>query len=280
MFSFHTHSFYCDGKASMTDFCNRAVEVGLTHLGFTSHAPVPFSNEWSISFEKLLAYKSEFQRLMHQFEGKLELFLGFEADFVYDESIRFAEWWRLLNADFMVGSVHLVMEPGMHDKWFIDGPSEQYHEGLKRVFAGDIKRAVRAYYRQIREMVATERFDVVGHLDKIKMNNQNTYFTTDESWYLDEVEQTLLTIKNANRIVEINSRGIYKGKYPECFPSIPVIERCVELEIPITLASDSHHPDELKIGFEVAKEIALQSGVKSVMVLQNSGWKCVDIKTV
>lgn len=264
----------------MTDFCSKAVELGLSQLGFSSHAPVPFSNEWSISFEKLLAYKAEFHRLKNDFEGKLELFLGFEADFVYDESIRFAEWWRLLNADFMVGSVHLVMEPGMYDKWFIDGPSEQYHEGLKRVFEGDVKRAVRAYYRQIREMVTTERFDVVGHLDKIKMNNQNTYFTTDESWYLDEVEQTLLTIKNANRIVEINSRGIYKGKYPESFPSIPVIERCVELEIPITLASDSHHPDELKIGFEVAKEIALQSGVKSVMVLQNSGWKCVDIKTV
>jgi histidinol-phosphatase (PHP family) len=280
MFSFHTHSFYCDGKAPMNDFCAKAVEVGLSHLGFSSHAPVPFSNEWSISFEKLLAYKNEFIRLKQEYQGKLELYLGFEADFVYNESIRFLEWRRLLEADFMVGSVHLVKEPGMHDKWFIDGPSEQYHEGLKRVFEGDVKRAVKAYYSQIREMIATEHFDVVGHLDKVKMNNQNTYFTTDESWYLDEVEQTLLSIKKANRIVEINSRGIYKGKYPESFPSIPVIERCIELEIPLTLASDSHHPDELKTGFEVAKNIAIQAGVESVMVLHNSEWTNVDIQEV
>ena len=52
--------------------------------------------------------------------------------------------------------------------WFIDGPKpETYDEGLKNVFENNIHLAVRTYFQQINEMIINQRFDIIGHFDKI-----------------------------------------------------------------------------------------------------------------
>ena len=67
--------------------------------------------------------------------------------------------------------------------WFIDGPDKNYVIGIENIFNNDIKKAVTNYYRQIQEMVITQKPDIIGHLDKIKMNNKARFFSEDEKWY-------------------------------------------------------------------------------------------------
>jgi len=46
----------------------------------------------------------------------------------------------------------------------IDGPDITiYDNGLKEIFSGDARKAVTAYYRQIQEMIVTQKPDIVGH---------------------------------------------------------------------------------------------------------------------
>ena len=46
---------------------------------------------------------------------------------------------------------------------------------MKTIFDGDIRMAVTVYWEQVREMVATQEFDIVAHLDKIGFRNRPLY---------------------------------------------------------------------------------------------------------
>lgn len=272
MFSFHTHSEFCDGKSTMEEFCNRALKLGFQSIGFTSHAPVPFHNNFSIRFEKLQEYMQMVDANRSKFSDRLQIFMGLEADYIPGITVRFDEWQRLVNTDFIIGSVHLVRHPESGELWFIDGPSENFVNGLDHVFHNDAENAVRCYFKQVREMVLVEKPCVIGHIDKVKMNNQDRFFLTSDQFYMEELEETLNVVKNSGSIVEINSRGIYRGRYHESFPSISVVKRCLDLNIPLTLASDSHQVDELQAGFDLAYDIAHRAGVKEIMVYEQTGW--------
>ncbi|MBN2743223.1 MAG: histidinol-phosphatase [Marinilabiliaceae bacterium] len=276
-FSYHTHSDFCDGKASMSDVCEQAIDLGMKALAFTSHAPVPFENTYSLRFEALMDYRNAFDALKSRYGNRLDLFLGLEADFIPGETVSFYEWRKLLKLDFIIGSVHLVKDPLSGQKWFIDGAPENYEKGLKIVYDGDIQRGVRDYFQQVRQMIRSERPDIIGHIDKVKMNNRDRFFHPSEAWFVKDFFQTLDVVKEIGGVVEINSRGIYRGKYHECFPHVDGIRRCMELGIPLTLASDTHQPIELEHGFDLALETAVLAGVKNVVMFQPNGWQPVPV---
>ena len=39
--NYHIHSNYCDGKNSLEEMVQAAIQEGLTSIGFTGHAPLP-----------------------------------------------------------------------------------------------------------------------------------------------------------------------------------------------------------------------------------------------
>ncbi|MFT3738948.1 MAG: histidinol-phosphatase [Breznakibacter sp.] len=280
MFSYHTHTFFCDGKASVDDFCEMAIKNGFAQLAFTSHAPVPFTNNYSLAFEKLFRYRDTVLEAKHRYSGQLDVLLGLEADFIPDTTIDFDQWRRLIQPDFIVGSVHFVKDDATGKNWFIDGAPHNFEAGLEEVFDGDIERAVRLYFKQVRTMLGTQKPEIVGHIDKVKMNNRDIYFKTHEKWYCDELAQTFECVKQHGAIVEINSRGVYRGKYHQCFPHIDGIQICMELGIPLTLASDAHQPEELRSGFELSKQIAVQAGLRQIAMFDNGTWKSVEIDSL
>lgn len=281
-FCFHTHSNFCDGKASVEDVCKKAVEMGLEAVGFSSHAPVPFSTAWAMPFSEMNAYVTEVERCKAVFKGQLEVYRALEADFIgVGKSIPFAELRKLGQLDYIIGSVHLVRNPEKDGElWFLDGPSENYDKGIERCFGGDAQMAVEQYYTQIQEMVLTQQPEVIAHMDKVVMNNKRGYFSESDTWYQDILEKTLQVIAACNTIIEVNTRGIYRGKYPTWFPNQKVIKRCVELNIPLTVSVDAHHPDELKFGFDDALQAIKDVGGKMISVFQGDRWKQIDINDV
>ena len=51
--NYHSHSLYCDGRASMEDFVRFALSEGFTSYGFSSHAPLPFSTAWTMEWDRM-----------------------------------------------------------------------------------------------------------------------------------------------------------------------------------------------------------------------------------
>lgn len=274
LFNFHTHSNFCDGSSSPEDYVAEAIRQGFDALGFSSHSPLPFENRFAIANdEKLLEYAATVKRLKTQYQGQINIFTGLEIDFIPGVSKSFRYFSDLAGLDYVIGGVHLIRRPEMKELWFTDGPlQETYDKGMKLLFGDDVKMAVSAYWQQVREMIETQKPDVVAHLDKIKMHNKNRYFTEDEPWYDEQLDQTLELIVNAGTIVEVNTRGIYKGRSDELFPGVKALKKIHQLNVPITLSSDAHRPEELSGHFKQTIGTLKEIGFRHLMLFDGKGW--------
>ena len=83
--NYHSHSLYCDGRAGMEDFVRFALSEGFTSYGFSSHAPLPFSTAWTMEWDIMDDYLSEFHRLKEKYAGRIELYIGLEIDYLNKE---------------------------------------------------------------------------------------------------------------------------------------------------------------------------------------------------
>lgn len=277
-YNFHTHTNFCDGTDEPEKYVISAISKNIAALGFSGHAPLPFDNTWSTRQDRMEEYFAALDYLKNKYKQQITIFRALEIDYTPGITKSFNEYRKLYKLDYTIGSVHLVnnsSNPG--NLWFIDGADKKYIQGLSEIFNDNIEQAVTCYYRQIQEMLITQKPDIIGHLDKVKMNNKNRFFSEDEKWYKDLVNQTLKCIslhsKPQNPIVEVNTRGIYKKRTDSLFPSQHILEQCYILKIPITLNSDAHSPDELTNYFPEAVQILKDIGFKGIHILNNGKWK-------
>jgi histidinol-phosphatase (PHP family) len=275
LFNLHTHSRFCDGKEEPEEYVKQAVELGFHTLGFSSHAPVPFENNFSLKEEKMDEYFSTIRALDEKYKDRINILLSMEIDYIPGITRAFAEFSKAGNLDYTIGGVHLVRNKEIEKLWFIDGSKQEtYDDGLQKLFNGHIRKGVEAYYGQIREMVATQKPDIIAHLDKIKMHNKNRYFSEEEGWYKDLVWKTLKYIASeSNCIVEVNTRGLYKKRSDTFFPSPAILEQIHHLKIPVTLSSDAHQPQELNGYYDEALKLLKEIGFKEVVCFDKKGRK-------
>lgn len=267
--NFHTHSNYCDGKTSITECVSKAHRENMVSVGLSSHAPLPFECKWCMKPERLDAYITEISDIKKS-QGQTQVYSGLEIDYI--PGLISPDTFRN-KLDYTVGSVHFVEEMSNGIRWEIDGIHQFFLEGLKDIFKDNIRDAVTRYFQLTREMILTSPPDVVGHLDKIKMQNQNDkFFLETDSWYVSEVKATLDAIANSDCILEVNTRGIYQKKTTTTYPSPWILELAVEKNIPVTISSDAHHPDDLTNHFAETAEMLLNIGYKKISVLHNNQW--------
>ncbi len=143
LFNLHTHSNFCDGKAEPEEYILKAIELGFHTLGFSSHAPVPFENNFSLKEERFDEYISTIRALKDQYSEKINIFLSLEIDYIPGITKDFEEFVRKGNLDYTIGGVHLVRNKEKQGLWFIDGPlQETYENGLMKLFNGNIRKGV------------------------------------------------------------------------------------------------------------------------------------------
>lgn len=264
LYNFHSHSHHCDGKESMEEYVKFAIDHKFKALGFSAHSPLPFPNEWSLTPESFKKYIAEAKNLIHVYGNDVDLYLGLEIDYIPGHSDNFQNFIDTVPLDYAIGSVHLVRHKDNGKIWFIDGPVEGYINGVNEIFNGDYKEAVTAFYQQSIEMIETQKFDIIGHIDKVKMHNKQRWFSTSEKWYTDLVDKTIEAAKNSNCIIELNTRGLYTGKIDEYFPSKDILQKCFEMDIPMMVNSDAHHPSQLSKHFEEAHKLLKNIGFKKL----------------
>ncbi len=270
----HTHTHYSDGLKPPIDYVNEAIRMGMKTLGFSDHSPLPFDNPFSIKANDYQDYCNEIRTLKERYKNQIDIYLGLEIDYIPGMSTNFSSLKDMGNLDYVIGSVHLVGKGDAKDLWFTDGPNREiYDEGLQMFYDNNIQLGVKAFYEQTNRMIDSQQMDVVGHLDKIKMHNQNRYFTEDENWYRNLVMETLTLISERGLIAEVNTRGIYKRRCDSLFPSTWVLKEMHKLSIPIIISSDAHRPEELKMLFPEAYEAVKKAGYAEAMRFTGKGWQ-------
>jgi len=222
----HNHTKLCNhAEGEIFEYIEKAIECGTKYFGFSEHAPMNFDQKYRISFDQMAKYEQEVLNAKEKYKDKIEILLGYEVDYLksyMDE--------RVLNADvdYLIGSVHFI------DEWGFDNP-----EFIGNYANQNIDEIWQKYFDAIEDMAKSRLFDIVGHLDLIKVFK----FMPKKS--INEIaKRALLAIKEAGMSLEINAAGLRKP-IGELYPSLSLLKEAKKLDIPITFGSDAHKPEQV-----------------------------------
>lgn len=272
--NYHTHNNFCDGKNTIEEMVQGAIEKGILHLGISSHGHIPNQEIWTMKESQIQAYLDEIRRVKEKYAGKINIYTGLEIDYFegigwYPPILPFIE-----ELDYDIGSVHCLYNGNIEASFYVDDTSEAFEEGLENLFNGNIQDAVRHYYNSLKNMVIRHNPTIVGHIDIIKKNNSgNRFFNEDEQWYKELVREVLCVIKDSTSIVEVNTGGIARYGKNLLYPSTFILEQMYRNGMDITINGDSHKVEDIDFYYEEVYQLIKDIGYNRVLIFTDKGWE-------
>ena len=271
--NYHTHTVFCDGRAEAVCYADEAVRQGMTSLGFSAHAPVNFPTNWAMNSARVGAYYEEIHRLKREYAGRLDIHCGLETDYFPDIQPEVQSLYSGYQWDYTIGSIHFIGVRPNGQRWCIDGPHEEFLDGWRELADCDPLLPIRQYFEITREMVRTMKPDIIGHMDKIKIQHRPDCMVPDtHPFFREQLMATLKEIAATDCIVEVSTRGILKEQTSDYFPGRWAIAEMRQMNIPVTINSDAHTLDVLTFGFDEARAMLRETGYSTVMMLENGQW--------
>ena len=236
----HNHTPLCHhAEGTMEEYIEKALASDTQYFGICDHAPMDFDPKYRMKFDEMQKYESDVLNQKEKYKDKIEILLGYEVDYLQGHMDK-----RVLHADvdYLIGSVHFL------DGWGFDNP-----EFIGNYESQDIDKIWQKYFDTIEEMAQSKLFDIVGHLDLIKV------FKYMPKGDISKIaHKALVAIKNADMVLELNIAG-YRKPVGEPYPSLSLLKQAFELDIPITFSSDAHKPEHVALFndeiVQMAKEI-------------------------
>jgi len=252
----HNHTTLCNhAQGSIDDFVQTAIKNRIDVFGFSDHAPMNFDEKYRMRFDQMAHYEAKVLEAKKRYQDKIKILLAYEVDFL-EGLIDF----RVLeaNVDYLIGSVHFINHWGFDNPKFIGGYKDR-----------NIDEIWEAYFEAIKQMAQSRLFDIVGHIDLIKIFN---FLPKKEIKLI--AQEAIKEIKKADMVVEFNSAG-YRKPIRELYPSTEIIELLAEYDIPITFSSDAHQIDQINYKKNEAMALAKCYGYKKCAIFENRVRKMV-----
>lgn len=250
----HNHTILCNhATGSVDEYIQKAIELGIDQYGFSDHAPMNYDPKYRMDISQRQIYENWVLDAKEKYKDKIKILLAYEVDYLDGYLLD-----EILNAkvDYLIGSVHFLKNKS--DMWGFDNP-----EFIGIYQSKDIDTIWIEYFDAIKSMAKTGLFDIVGHLDLIKVFK----FLPKKDVRLI-AKDALLEIKKSNMILEINPAGLRKP-INETYPSKLLLEQAYELGINITFGSDAHGVDQVGFKYEEAVALAKEIGYKNCVTFQS-----------
>lgn len=282
--NYHTHCEFCDGRASAAEMAAAAAEKGYQVLGFSSHSPLPFPSEGNMERSRLGEYVVEIRRLGREWEGNgLEILLGLEIEWVKGISSPRDELFLALGLDYSIGSLHFVDLPGP-GRFAVDLGQDDFESHAAKFAGNDVGSEVyRQYYSSLGELIEEGGFDILGHFDLVKKNNdaedggEGRWFDESSPGYIDAALGAARLLEGKDIIVEINVGGMSRGKVKTPYPSLPILRELRAVGTRITFSADAHAPEHLGANLDAARDLARAAGYDSIAILSQGRWTEIGI---
>jgi len=236
----HLHTPRCghaDGAPEA--YAQAALAAGLRHIVFTDHAPIDdrMDQVHRMALAELDEYHDEIRGLSARWEGRLGIGVGLELDWLrgYEGCIE-----RVVSAhpwDLRLGSVHFVPRGG--DWRFIIRCAPEEEASV-----------LEAYWQAWGDAAQSGFFQVMSHPD--------VYRAVDRPALPGERDLACRALDRAARAgvaIECNTSLLRKG-CTGIYPAPWLLEEVLARGIPLSSASDSHHPQQVGGGFTHLWELA------------------------
>lgn len=253
----HTHSVYCDGKNTMEEMVETAIQKGFSSLGFSSHSYMPFANGAGLKPEKKQEYLAEIARLKEKYRGTLDIFAGIEFEMLSEDDLK--------GYDYTIGSCHYFEFDGK--KVNFDCSAGDLLGVIDTYFDGDGMKMVKEYYRLTTLLPKYHNFDIVGHFDIVTKNCEKiNAFDINSKEYLNIAKEALVYLCETIKIFEINTGAIARGYRSLPYPAKELLKEIKLHGGMVTVSSDCHNRDFLDCWYKEAFALAQECGFKEIMI--------------
>lgn len=264
----HTHSVFCDGKNTIEEMTQRAIELGFDSLGFSGHIYKDYAI-CSMSEENINAYKQEIRRVKEKYKDKIKIYLGAEYDMFADQDR--SEY------DYVIGSVHCIeMDGEIVD---MDVSATEVKELIQNRFHGDGLALAKAYYKTMARLSEFGQFDFVGHFDLVNKHcEKQGIFDDDCKEYKDAALEALHTVAKTHKVFEVNVGAIARGYKTAPYPAPFLLKEMKALGCGVLISSDCHKKEFLDANFDLGTQYIQSCGFDEILIFDGKEFVGQKIK--
>ena len=249
MKNLHSHTQFCDGKASMEELLLAARASGFRQWGFSPHAPISIPSPCNMAEEDVPAYLAEVNRLRALFPD-MTILAGMEVDFLHGDNGPASQKIASYGLDYVIGSVHFI--PDRQGVFYdIDGSAERFQRNLHEVFNDDLEYVVRTFWLQTLRMLDAGGLDIIGHIDKIALNATSVNPEIENWDEYKRLSQEAINLAIAKGVtIEINTKHFKRsGRF---FPHERFWPDILKKGAKVIISSDAHSPEGVDAGMREA----------------------------
>ena len=188
--------------------------------------------------------------------------LGLEVDFFPETIDAVLEFLEPYPWDFLVGAVHWI------GGWAVDYDGSA-HEFRRR----GVRQAYEEYFALERELAASGAVDVLAHVDVVKVHGDVLAQPPTDLY-----EGVVAAAVSSGTAVEVSSAGLHKP-IGELYPAPSFLDMFGRAGVPITLASDAHHPEHCGRDSGVLVHAAREAGYLHHLVFDRRVSQTQDLPT-
>lgn len=220
-YNYHAHTSRC-GHATGTEeeYILRAIECGITHMGFSDHAPHIFpdgsQSYFRIPMEQAEDYFATLRALQEKYKNQIDLKIGLEMEYYPSQFPSMLATARSLGCEYLILGQHYLAE---------EDPNIPYV-----VKPTDDPALLQEYVETVLSAMEAGVFSYVAHPDIFN-------FTGAPTLYHAQMRKICIAARECNIPLEINFLGI---RTKRCYPREDFWAIAGQEGAPVTFGFDSH----------------------------------------
>ena len=230
--NYHTHTIRCNhAEGTEREYIEQAIARKIKVLGFSDHTPQVFDGGYVSSFrmrpEQLEDYVLTLQSLREEYAGRIDLFIGLEAEYYpryFDRLMRLIQPFHL---DYLILGQHFI------------GNESDGEPACPRPTTDESR--LEQYVRQTTEAMETGCFSCFAHPDILNFTGDLKIYRT---WY----EKLCVRAKELGIPLEMNMLGFATGRH---YPSEAFFQIVQAVGNEVVLGCDAHTPGRVADPTEV-----------------------------
>jgi len=235
-YNFHTHTYRCHhASGTEEEYIKRAIENGITHMGFSDHVPLVCSDGFESYHRVPMAQAEEYiatlRELREKYKDQLTLYIGFEAEYFPLYFDQMVEHVTGIGCEYLILGQHFLY--GNHAR---GSASKTESEEDLNDYVNGVLTAIKSGY-----------ITYVAHPDMIA-------YVGDEAVYRRAVETICNASKEYDVPLEINFLGIRDNRF---YPHEEFWQIAGEIGSPVTFGFDAHDVPSSYDGASIPKAEAL-----------------------
>jgi len=256
----HNHTYLCNhATGTVEEYIQKAIKQKIDIYGFSDHAPLldDFDPTYRMKPTEINFYLNMVDEVAKKYKNKIEVLKAFEVDFLENNISN-----EIINSDvdYLIGSVHFL------NKWGFDNP-----EFIGRYETENLDQLWKDYFLQIEKLADSKLFQIVGHLDLLKVFK----FLPKNNHLEDLAYNSLKKIKANNLVLEINGSG-FRKPIAEPYPNEKILKLAHDMGINITFGNDAHSVEQVGKYSKEIETLAKKIGFSKVAIFRKKELELIN----